>query len=1344
MRWAAGVVLALWSLLLIAWLTLHWGILPRLDDWRPQIEQRIGAAIGAPLSIGRIRVSSGSWVPALALDDVHLLDRQGRIALALGRVSAALSPASLLALEPRFAQLHLDGVNLDVRLDAAGRLSIGGLDLASGDAAQPGNPAAAEWFLAQHEFVIRRGTLRWTDERQGAPPLTLTGVDLVWRNSRRGHAIRLDATPPADWGQPFQLRGEFTHALGAQATDWQRWRGSLYAFLPEVDVSQLRRHVDLPFEIHQGRGALRTWLQIADGQPVQGTVDVALTAVDLRLASDLPSLALAQLRGRLQASRQPGVLDLSVQDLAFVTDDGVPWAPQAWRLSLQQDPLADPDSPWTAGRLQVDRLDLAPLARLAARLPLPPAVHRGLADLAPQGQVQGLAIDWTGPPQAPATYRAVASARGLALAAGPPGPPAWGLPQTAGRPGLRGADLALDATHNGGTARLTLTDGALVFPGVFEQAELPLDTLSAQLSWRIDPGAAGAPPALSVTVAQADFGNPDVRGTLSGSWRTGPGPADGFGVGQRWPGVVDLQGRLDGGDASRVVRYLPLGIPAATRSYLARAIGPGRITEADLRSQGDLWRFPFMDDGPGTFRVRAQVRDLSYAYIPSEADWRSPWPVLQGVAGEILFERAAMRLRGVQAELAGLQLRGVNGGIADLQQPVLQIDGRASGPLADVLRFVETTPVGGWIGGALQAARATGRAELTLALGIPLHEAGRSTVRGAVQLLGNDLRLQPGTPLLAQSRGRVEFSEQGFKLVGGRTRLLGGDATVEGGSQPDGRLRFNGQGTATAEGLLRARDVPALAPLAALGGRLRGQAPYRLQLDFLQGRPELTLNSSLAGLALDLPAPLAKAAGTAWPLRLQTRLLPEQPAADRLQLDIADVLQAHYERDLAGDDIRVRRGAIGLGTAAPPLPADGVLAAVVLPRLDVDAWRRLAPAAATADAADGQALPSDAWPTRATLRTAEMLIAGRRLDGVALDLRRQTGLSDTAWRADVRADQAEGWVAWRQPHLPGSPGRVSARLSRLDLPEPAAGVDAAAQDWLPQAPASVPALSLVVDDFRMLGVALGRLDVEAENRGAQAGDAAGATEWQLDQLKLSTPDATLLARGLWAAGRRTSLAFDLALADGGRFFERVGAGKAMEGGRGRIEGELSWPGSPLAFDLTTLQGRVAVALGEGRFLNAEPGAARLFGVLSLQALPRRLLLDFSDVFQQGMAFDTIAGDVAVQAGVARTRNLRVLGVQVGVLVEGSADLNTQTQDLRIVAVPELNTTTATLAWAALNPAVGLGAFIAQLLLREPMTAAATREFHVTGPWSAPMVQRVTAVAAAASAPTPGTTEGRTP
>lgn len=1335
-RGGAAVVLLLWSLLLIAWLTLHWGILPRLDDWRPQIAQRVGAALGTPVQIGAVRVRSGSWIPAFELDDVRVLDRQGAVALQLGRVSAALSPASLLAFELRFAQLHLDGVQLDVRRHVDGRISVAGLDLDA--SSEPADPAALDWFFVQHEFVIRRGTLRWTDEQRAAPPLTLSDVDLVLRNSTRRHSWRLDATPPADWGQRLALRGEFTQPLTARAADFARWRGNLYAELPQVDVSQLRRHVDLPFALDQGRGALRGWFEHADSAWVQATTDLALQAVELRLASDLPPLVLQDLRGRLSATRRADGLDLAIEQLGFTTDDAVPWAPSTLRLALQRDPQAPAGAPWTGGRFSADHLALAPLARLAARLPLPVTLHQALADLAPQGELQAVALEWTGPADAPQRYRAKARATGLALAAGPPGPPAWGMPQTAGRPGVGGAALEIEAGDQGGQARLTVQDGHLEFPGVFEEARVPMDTLSAQLSWRVSPGRNGAPPHWTVNVKDAQLSNPDLRAQLSGSWRTGPG--EGVGTGQRWPGVLDLKGRFLGGQPARAARYLPIGVPAEARQYVARAVGPGRITGGELAVQGDLWRFPFIDGGPGTFRIGLQVQDLRYAYLPSEPGWTSPWPAMTAVAGTLAFDRGAMQIRDARAVIDGVALRGVNGGVADLvHRPVLALEGQARGAASDLLRFVNTTPVGDWTSGVLRPASLTGPAELALALAIPLADPDRATVRGSVQLLGNDVRLQPGTPLLAQARGRVDFTHRSVTVQGVRARALGGETLIDGGTQPDGSLRFTAQGQATAEGLLRSADLPALAPLAALGDsgrdspRLRGQAPYRAQLAFVQGRPELLVTSPLTGLALDLPAPLAKPTAATWPLRLQTGAVAGKADTEGLQLDLGEALHARYEHQGSGDSLKVLRGALGIGVAAPPLPDSGVTAQLRLPRLDLDPWRALvgtAPGAGGGGAATAWAGP-DWWPTQAQLRTAELVAGGRRIADVTLALTRRPSVADTTWRVQLAANQGDGWIEWRQPRDGSAPGRLSAHLGRLDIPAHDAG---AVEDFITQAPASVPALQLVVDDFHWRGKALGRLEIEAENRSARS----GLREWQLDRLKFSTADATLLGRGLWSAGQRTNLAFDLAIADSGKFFERMGAGKGVQGGKGRIEGELSWPGSPLSPDLAALRGRFGVALGEGRFLNAEPGAARLFGVLSLQALPRRLLLDFRDVFQQGMAFDTIAGEVSLAGGVARTSNLRVLGLQAAVLIEGSADLQQETQDLRIVAVPELNTTTASLAWVALNPAVGLGAFVAQLLLREPMTAAATREFHVTGPWGEPRVERIDRVAAtsasAASAP----------
>jgi len=234
----------------------------------------------------------------------------------------------------------------------------------------------------------------------------------------------------------------------------------------------------------------------------------------------------------------------------------------------------------------------------------------------------------------------------------------------------------------------------------------------------------------------------------------------------------------------------------------------------------------------------------------------------------------------------------------------------------------------------------------------------------------------------------------------------------------------------------------------------------------------------------------------------------------------------------------------------------------------------------------------------------------------------------------------------------------------------------------------------------------------------------------MNRLRLTTPEARLDATGSWltpsgpGSRRRSVMNFKLDLADGGAFLDRLGTERAIRGGKGQLSGRIDWLGSPLSLDYETLSGQVNVAIESGQFLKADPGAARLLGVLSLQALPRRLSLDFRDVFQQGFAFDNISGDVSVAEGVAHTNNLRMRGVQAVVLMEGMADVERETQDLRVIVVPEINAGTASLAYAAINPAVGLGTFLAQLVLRRPLVQAGTREFHVSGSWADPKVERI--------------------
>jgi uncharacterized protein (TIGR02099 family) len=1317
--WALALLLLAWGLVMVAWAGLHWVILPHIDEWRPALERHATRALGAPVRIGSIKVTSGGWIPAVEMREVRLLDPSGREALRLPRVAAALSARSLLSLNLRFEQLLIDAPQVEVRRDAKGRFFVAGLSVDEAVQAESTGLAEewADWLLTQHEFVILNGRVRWIDERRATQALELSALNLVLRNGVRRHELRLDATPPPEWGQRFGLTGRFTQTLLGRPSDFQGWSGQLFADLPRTDLRELRRHIDLPFELSEGDGALRAWIDFKHGLPQGVTSDLALRAVKLRLTPKADLLDLEKIEGRLQFVHAAQTLSLQASQLGFVSGDGVVWPRTDWKLALR---LPKPNAGAAVqglpigGELSAERLDLALMSQLAQRLPFDEQTHAWLAEMAPQGVLSRVSASWDGPVIDPRRYQVKGRLEGLRLGGRREGH------EGLGRLGLSGLTVQLDASEKGGQAQLSMADGSLELPGVFRQDLPPIQRLSAKLDWRIE-AVLKQPPQIELRVSQLELLNQDMRGEFDAVWRSGKGAA-------RLPGWLELTGQIERIDAVKIQHYLPLAVGDHTLDYVRDAIRAGEARAINVRLRGDLAKFPF--DGErereGQFRITTQARDIDLLYAPGVEGRASNWPALEHVNAELVFERGGMQIKGGRAKMFAYELSGIKGGIKDLLvKHRLEIEGQGNGPGTELLKFVRQSPVNEASGGLLAAATAGGAANLKLSLNLPLQDLDKSLVKGSVQLLGGELRLRPDLPMLTNTRGSVEFDRQGVKLQAVQARALGGDLSVEGGTQADGSLRFTASGVASADALQRSPEIGTLAKLSQAAS---GQASYRLQVGLNQGQADFSLTSNLVGLALDLPAPLRKEAATALPLRLLLR--PDgsrEGSRDELRFELGNLVQAHYQRDVSVEPARVLRGALSVQDNLPGLSASGVQLQANLDKVNLDAWnktlQRLLGSSATLGNDNGQAgqgggLASAYAPTQIVLRANELHFSGRSLTKVVAGLTQAPAPVKNTWRVTVDAAQMAGYVELRGAQT-GQAGRVFARLSRLSLPhQEAEGVG----QVLDSQPGSVPDLDIVIDDFELRGKRLGRLEVEAQASGP-------AHDWHLSKLQLKAPDAVLNATGQWLnepgrALRRTQLDWKLELLDAGDMLERLGQGRVLRGGRGQLAGQLGWASEPLAPDFASMNGQLNVQLESGQFLNVEPGVGRLMGVLSLQSLPRRFLFDFRDVFSEGFTFDGVTGDVKIARGVASSSNLRTRGVQATVLVDGQADLAAETQNLRVLVVPEFNTGGASLAYIAINPAIGLGTFLAQLILSKPIAAANTREFRITGSWVEPKVERV--------------------
>ena len=1323
LNWALGLVAFTWVAVLMAWSALHIFIVPRIGDYREVLQQQASRALGIRVEIGDVSAQGGWLVPWFEVNDIVLFDREGRDALRLPRVIAAVSPLSVLF--GQFEQLDIEQPELEIRRDAQGHVWVAGLDTSAA-----GDGRGADWFFSQPAFMVRQGVVHWRDESRpakaqtSAPVLSLQGLDVSVKNQWFQHELRVDATPPEAFGQRLSVRGKFYQLPWQRAGDTSQWSGELFADLPYVDLAALRQWVamDKGLSLQEGRGAVRMWTDVQKGQPIGVTADVALDAVAARLGADLLPLSLRHVHGRVGAQRQDGEVEISSQDLVFDTQEGEHWPGGVLRVGWAGDNFE-------SGTLHADRLDLNALTQISQRLPLTESVRAMLARVQLQGQVNQLKATWQKNDDH-LSYTARGQVRQLSMVRDTQ----FDSPLTH-LPGVQGAQLEFDMSQKGGKARVSFSNGSLTLPLGLDDPHLLLQEASAQLAWQLKADD------VAVQFTQGRVLNEDVTGEFNGNWKTGEGDA-------RLPGVLDLTATISRAKVAQVYRYLPNTLPADVRAYVRGAVSEGEASHATLRLRGNLNDMPFNNPKQGEFRIAAQVADGKYAYVPPPVPTKTKhvaaaeWPALTGVNGELVFDRSALHFKG-RTRLVGapdVTWQKVEAHIPNLTQTVVSVTGEARGPLQQLLDLVGKTALNDLTGSVLNKSQAKGDANLKLVLTLPIHQLEASKVQGNVTFVDNALQVIPGTPVLDHTRGTLQFSEQGFKLDGVQAELLGGNATLAGGllfvaNQDQSPLQLKINGDLTAEGLRQARELGFASRLAQ---RATGKAAYSATLGLRRGQPELLITSDLKGMALGLPAPLNKSVAAAMPLRIESQLTRESLAPkarvlqDQIKVTLDRLVSVTYIRDLSSSRTRVVRGGIAVGQSvidAVPMRDNAVSLNLQMPMVDLDAWGSVLSQLTGASLTKGKAAQKsvigteasgdsaqDYMPTFAALQAEQIKVSDRMIHKVVVGGTRQGDL----WRVNISADELNGSAEIRPPSG-NVPAQLFVRLAYLKIP-PSSVPDV--ERLLTDQPSSIPTLDIVVADLTLRGKKLGRLEIDAVNRAG----VNSVREWRLNKLNLIMPEATFNASGNWATDgprtRRTQLNFALSVRDSGDLLTRLGTRDAIRGGEGRLEGNVSWQGSPITLDYASMTGKMNLSIEKGQFLKTEPGAARLLGVLNLQALPRRLTLDFRDVFSDGFAFDFVRGDIRIDQGVASTNNLQMKGVVAGALIEGRADIVRETQDLKVVVVPEINAGTASLYVATINPLIGLTSYLAQSILAKPLIRAGTSEFHVDGTWADPRVTKV--------------------
>ena len=1328
LRVIAWMMLVAGCVLGMAWAALHFWIVPRIEDFRPKLENLATQTIGVPVQMGKLLAVSSGWMPTFEIHDLALLDPEGRRALTLPKIVFAISVRSILDLGVE--QLVIDSPTLDIRRTSTGEWRIAGLSLKQDNTP---DSAAADWIFAQKEIVIQHGTVFWTDEfnplQRNKSALDLQDVSWILRNSARHHQWRLDATPPSGWGDRFVLMGDLKrNLLSTHPGRFKDWSGQVHAEFPDVDLSQLGPHLPWKVNATKGQGALRMWVDLNHGNVKQATADLVLENVQAQLSPELQALSFKNIAGRLSVKPLHKGLDFSTEGLRFDTTDGLHWPGGNVNFSY-----AEADNGQSAkGLFHGDKLDLFALRNIALQLPLPESARKTLLEHKVSGLVNPLHIEWSEElgKSDKAIHVAVANGRfdNFYFEGGKVGT------ETESWPSVENANISFDMNADGGQIKATIDHGAISIHRIFEEPRIQLDAMQASVKW------VKQKDQVTVPDWQLRVSNSDVTGEWQGKWKPSP-IANSL-------GILDLQGTIARGDAARVHRYLPLTLPQSVRHYVRDSVLKGEVQGVAVKIKGDLQQLPFANPKDGEFRFAGKVKDIQYAYVPPSGSTRNTtqepsWPAMNNVNGDIVFDRYNFKVNGASGKWGNVPFTQIKAEIPNLNgKVVVNVQGESKTGANLALTDLRQSPVNNMLGGLFAQAQSTGTLNARLKLSFPLAELDKTTVQGNVSLNNNDVRLQSALPLFEKAQGNINFNESGFSLVGVNAQFLGGPIKLDGGSRklPAKSTEANPliriQGQATANGMRQAKEIPWL---NALAQQANGSTTYTASLGFKGGQSELSIQSQLQGLALNLPSPLNKRSDDMVAFKYDNTvqsLNQNKATRDQIQMSWGRALSASYVRDLTGTEPRVINGRWQVGDVVgnPSQTDGGVLAIVNLPSISLDDWLQIlsppksSPAYVASSNSSLSAASQTYLPNRMTLKANELTVQGRNLHNVSVNGSRE----GYVWRAQTDAREFSGYLEYRQSNNQNA-GRIYARLARLSLPPSA---DQTVESLLEDSPVAIPALDIVVEDLELRGKKMGRVEIEAINTDPTSPRSNAGREWRLSKLNITVPEASFKASGKWVTSRDgtqqaiTDMNFRLDVSDSGDLLNRLGTKDALRGGGGKLEGQVSWQGSPLTLHYPTLGGRFNVNIGRGQFLQAEPGVAKLLGVLSLQALPRRLLLDFRDVFSAGFAFDTIRGDVTIQQGIANTRNLQMKGVNAIVQMEGSSDIARETQNLRVLILPEVDAGTASLlAGIALNPAIGLSTFLAQLVLKQPLSRVNTQEFSIDGTWSDPKVTKISSSSA---------------
>lgn len=1286
--WLTGTAL---SIILIAALTLHFWVMPNIGQFKNDIAAFASKAAQQKVTIGDIKANWQGFNPHLSLSNIDIFDAQNRAALHLGNADVSLSWLSIPLLEPHLDELIIYAPELTIRRVASGEIFIAGMSM-RGDS----KPDLPNWLLRQNRLGVNNAKIIWLDELRNAPSLNLDNLNLEifsppWRSLIRNHSFILSATPSVGTNSPIQLSGSF---YGNDVTQTAKWRGNVSMQLKNADLAAFRPWVNYPIDLQSGIGSTDVTVQFANNQVQSVTSKVSIENLQLQLKPSTAAVSLGKLVGDINwknlnkfqlIGKTPSVFghSVSVEHLSVSASNG---------LNLQ-DVNADymqTNEGKQAFNLKLANVNLANIQSYASQLPLPDALLAKLAAASPQGELENVDLHWEALNSNTSSYRIDAKFNHFTV-----------LAQDT-IPGFSNLSGGLSANQKTGRLQLNSRNSTLDFKGILRWP-IPAESLNGEINWNIKNNVT------NIDVNALNISSPHLSGRLDANYKM-----DGI-----KGGLLDLKGKFGSGNAKYALFYYPIMLGETTLHWLDTSILAGHAEDINLVVKGRLGDFPFvdsknnLDQKQGLFRVTAKVSDALLEY-------GTGWPAIDKLGLNLLFEGKRMELNANTGNILGNQLVKSKTTIEqlDADYPILSIDSELTGPVSEGINFVNKSPVLEVTQGFTEDLKTSGAGKLNLSLKIPMQDLEAAKYKGLYQITNG--KMESGSiPTLSRINGFLEFTESSLSAKNIQASAFGSPLTFNLSSGKDKSIRVAARGRLSDESIKQLLTDQNLAKGASY---ISGSTDWVGDILIQKPRVSIGIRSDLTGITSRFPAPFDKSAYQQLSLRVDKK---QDASSENIYINLGNKISAKIISSTQNGKAQFEQAHVNFNSDSTssslasnleePSNSKGLSVTGNLDYLDADAWRYVIKNLADINSTDANQ-PTRKLPIqKVALKINALDIFDRRINQLKIsNIANKEGL-----QANIQSKEISGDLHWANQDN----GKLIARLSNLSIPDAAPDTISAIKDSDAETSTTsfkkfikleqdYPALDIIADNFEFNKKSFGAFELIAYPQN---------DNWNIQKLKFTTTDSTMSAEGQWnnwVRSPNTFLNISWEIKDLGKTLKRFGYADTVKDGEGELTGRLHWPGSPHQFETTRLNGELQFEIHKGQILQAQPGVGRLLGLLSLQSLPRRLTLDFRDLFSNGFAFDKIKANVRIEQGVMRSDNFAMSGPAADVSIKGETNLQKETQHLFIKVMPRISDSVSLAALAG-GPLVGAVAFLAQKLLKDPLNKIASTEYEIIGTWDDP-------------------------